>query len=271
MHTVSIIIPVYNNENTIVETIASVLNQTYKAIEIIIVNDGSNDASVKVIQNYIAENNLTNITLLEQPNGGPSKARNNGAINAKGSFIVFLDGDDKLEPTYVEKAINCFAKNSSLNIVYAETAFFGAEEGVWNLKPYTIQNFLKNNCIPIFAMIKKEVFINVGMFDENLKFSEDWELWIRIIKQYNGVYKIPEVLFYYRKRNDNSSLSDNMNVNNQADLTRLYIFQKHYDFYTENNLSLTELVNDSIELHYFRKKYYSIWYKKIFYKLKNKS
>lgn len=264
---VSIIIPAFNNESTIIETLESVENQTHKNHEILIVNDGSIDKTVEIVITHIKKKNLKNIILINQENSGPAAARNNGAKKATGDFLVFLDADDKLHPTYLEKALNVFS-DLTVEIVYSNTEFFDAQQGLWELKSYSIQNILTNNCIPIFAMIKKDTFFKVNMFDENLKFNEDWDLWIKIIKENNNVYKIPETLFYYRKRKDSSSLSDNKDNNNSADLARLYIYNKHYTFYIENHLSLTELINNTFELKRYKKKYNSIWYKKIFRQLK---
>jgi len=266
---ISVIIPVYNNGETIVETLNSIINQTFKNFEIIIVNDGSTDNSTEVIHNFQKNNSGYKINFITQENGGPSKARNNGVKNSNGNFIVFIDGDDKFHSTYLEKAYTEINKNNRC-IVYSNTTFFDAEEGRWNLQEYSVENILKNNCIPIFAIHKKENFLKAGMFDENLWFGEDWDLWINIIKQTKGeVYKIDEDLFFYRKRNDKSSLSDKMNDNNTADKARLYIFNKHYDFYLENNLSLTDLINYTNEYIRYKKKYDSIWYKKLFKKMKS--
>lgn len=268
---ISVIIPVYNNGETIIETLNSIINQTLKNFEIIIVNDGSTDHSIDNINSFIDNNPNYKINLITQENGGPSKARNNGVKNANGDFIVFIDGDDKFHPTYLEKAFKEINKNNRC-LVYSNTTFFGAEEGRWNLAEYSVQNILKNNCIPIFAIHKKEDFLKAGMFDENLWFGEDWDLWISIIEKTKGdVYKIPEDLFFYRKRHDKSSLSDNMNHNNTADKARLYIFNKHYDFYFKNSLSLTDLINYTNEYIRYKKKYESIWYKRLFKKIKNKN
>ncbi len=127
---------------------------------------------------------------------------------------------------YIEKSVNIL-HNNNVNIVYADANFFEAKEGKWNLPDYNLTNFLRYNCIPIFAIIRRDVFIKVEGFDEKLKFTEDWDLWIKIIKHFGGVYKIPETMYYYRQRHDKTSLSDNKHINNNSDLSRLYIYNKH--------------------------------------------
>ena len=134
-------------------------------------------------------------------------------------------------------------------------------------------NFLLNNCIFICSLIKRETFIEVGKFDTNLTFTEDWDLWIRIVKTkgIHCVHRIPEVLFYYRKRQSKTSLTDNMEVNNNAEKSRLYIYTKHYDFYKKYYLGLESLMHTIYENLDYKERYYNIWYKKLFYKLKKKA
>lgn len=266
---VSIIIPSFNNADTIIETLQSIEKQSYKNNEVIIVDDGSSDDLKSIVREYQNTSSLQ-LSYYYQENSGPSVARNKGAQLAKGVYLLFLDADDLLHENYIEKAVAIFQGNPKINIVYGTAEFFGAEVGKWELADYNVQDFLKYNSIPIFAVIKKDVFHDVGGFDDQLTFTEDWELWIRIIKKYDGVYKIPETVYYYRKRFNKTSLSDNMNVNNKSDLSRLYIYNKHYDFYCENGLDLTTLINTTYHLKHFKKKYNNIWYKKIMAKLKRK-
>ncbi|WP_310556094.1 glycosyltransferase [Flavobacterium sp.] len=265
---ISIVIPCYNNEKTIIETLDSIENQLHKNIEIIIVNDGSIDNSKVVIENYMAVNN--NCILLNQENKGPSFSRNFGATKASGKYIMFLDADDLVHQTYVNKCIAVLENNSTIDIVYSEIEFFEAQTGKWRLNDFEMPSFLINNCIPICAVFKTELFRSIGGFDTNLSFTEDWDLWIQIIKTNKIVFKIPEILFYYRKRHSKDSLSDNMNVNSISDKSRLYIYNKHYDFYKENNLSLTDFfISYNIAIKYHNK-YFDTWYRKLFYNIKNR-
>lgn len=92
---VSIIIPIYNSEKYLKQCLESIINQTYKNIEIICINDGSTDNSEKIIKDYLKTNK--NITYLKQPNAGQSIARNKGLEKATGDFILFVDSDDFIE------------------------------------------------------------------------------------------------------------------------------------------------------------------------------
>ena len=179
---------------------------------------------------------------------------------------MFLDADDLLHETYIEKAIKILENNDKINIVYADVEFFGNETGKWILSDFKLPDFLINNSIPIFAIIKRSVFLEVGMFDTKLTFTEDWELWIRIVKFFGGVHKIQEVLYFYRKRQNKTSLTDNVNENEE--ITRLYIYNKHYDYYKQNNLGITSLINNLIFYNTLKKKHNNIWYKKLLKKFK---
>jgi len=268
---ISIIIPCFNNETTILETIESINQQEYSSIEMIIVNDGSTDRSSQVISDYINNNNSANIILIDQVNSGPSKSRNNGADKATGKYLLFLDADDILAPTYISKCVRHLEKDQTLNIVYTKADYFGAKKRAWNLPDFNLQNFLESNCIPISAVIRNEVFQKVGKFDENLNYTEDWELWIRIVKEFGGVYKIPETLFFYRKRFDKSSITDNKKNKNVRDQATLYIYKKHYDFFSKNNYDIETLLKSKDSNQKYKKKYYNVWYRKFFYKIIKKN
>ncbi|NUM50706.1 MAG: glycosyltransferase [Flavobacteriales bacterium] len=110
---VSIVIPCYNAEKFIGETIKSILSQSYKNIEVIIVNDGSTDDSIKIIKNSEAEN----IKIIEQKNSGVSIARNVGMQASIGEFIIFFDADDRMSPEFIEKRMKIFYNHSSIDYV----------------------------------------------------------------------------------------------------------------------------------------------------------
>jgi glycosyltransferase involved in cell wall biosynthesis len=257
---VSIIIPCFNNSKTIIESINSVVNQNYRELEIIIVNDGSTDESEEIIEKYISLNDKRLINLINQNNQGPSAARNNGAKIANGKYLLFLDGDDKIDINYLTKCINIFEENKNLSIVYTKSEYFGAKKGSWKLLDFKIERFLVQNIIPITALIKKIDFDECLGFDENLKFAEDWDLWIKIIKRNDNVFKIKEPLFFYRKDETKKSITDTIKQD-EIEKSYLYIYDKHYAFYRENNLDLMTLLGNSK----YRKKYYNLWFKKVFY------
>ena len=215
---ISIIIPCYNNEVTITETLNSVKEQSYKNYEIIIINDGSTDLSEKTINSFINNNTEISISYKFQENNGPSKARNYGASFAKGDYLVFLDADDIIKPTYLDKCITEFKKNNSTLITYTKAELFGKTLEDWDLDKYELKEFLFRNSIYVTAMIKRADFESVEGFDESLNYMEDWDLWINLISKIGGdIICVPEKLFMYRKHENKSSLTDLKNAQNKED------------------------------------------------------
>lgn len=261
MPIVSVIIPCYNSSKYIIETLDSVYQQTYRNIEVVIIDDGSKDNSVEIIQNYISSK--ANFRLIIQENTGQSIARSNAVEKSNGEFLFFLDSDDKIEKTYIQKCIEAFEKDSNLGIVYAKAKYFDAKNSEWKLPEFNIKKFLLGNSIHISALIKREDFLKVGGFDKNLTFYEDWDLFISIIKLGRKAHRINEFLFFYRQRKEKNSIT-NLGKENADTHSKniLKILNKHTDFYTENNIFL----HDVLLLNKYKEKYYNIWYRKYFYK-----
>ena len=200
---VSVIIPVYNKQDYIKRTINSVLNQTYKNFEIIVVDDGSTDNSLKAIKQIKDKR----IKVFAQKNLGVSNARNKGIKQAKGNYIAFLDADDEFLPKYLETI-------AKLIIKYPGNSFFGtAFKKIFNNNKKDIctfstkKDFIIKDFISALAdnekffvhissvVIKKEVFNEIGYFySHSLKFLlgativEDFDLFIRIAYKYPLVY-----------------------------------------------------------------------------------
>lgn len=227
---VSIIIPCYNNKNTIYQTVESVYNQTHKNIEIIVIDDGSEED----IENEINFFNTNDNFYYEKiKNSGVSFARNLGVKKASGDFLLFLDADDLIDSTYIEKCLSSYENDNNLKIVYSEARFFDAEESKWDIPKYDgLKRLLIGNCIPVCAIIKKEDFEKANGFDTNLDFYEDWDLWISILKNGGTVHQIKEELFFYRKHKIEKSASDKATKNKKTHAhNRLKIYAKHVELY----------------------------------------
>jgi len=126
MKKVSVVIPCFNQSDFLLDAIKSVMNSTYKNIEVIIVNDGSTDKTPDDISNLLSP--FENIVLINQQNSGVCVARNNGITKASGEYILPLDADDKIAKTYIEKAISVLENNPDIGIVYCEAEFFGNDK-----------------------------------------------------------------------------------------------------------------------------------------------
>lgn len=200
MKKISVIIPCYNQSKYLLEAIKSVVESTYKNIEIIVINDGSTDKSPQEIHNMLKT--LENVILISQENQGVCVARNNGISACSGDYILPLDADDKIADTYIEQAIAMLEQNPDIGVVYSEAEFFGTGQNKkWNLKPATLSNMLIQNRIFSSGIYRKSKFIEIDGYKKEMELGcEDWDFWLSIIETGAKVYQIPEVLFYYRKQ-----------------------------------------------------------------------
>lgn len=189
---ISVIIPMYNAEKTIIASLNSVINQSYKEnIEIIVVNDGSKDNGQKVVEQFVINNPTYQITLINKENGGVSKARNTGMKLAKGDWIALLDSDDEWLLNKLEKQIEVLDQNPEID-------FLGTNRNdeVFNTflckKMYLITKIspkllLVKNFFPTPTVIFKRIILtDIGFFDENQKYAEEGNYFIRIAQKYNS-------------------------------------------------------------------------------------
>nr|AAL49457.1 unknown [Leptospira interrogans] len=224
---VSVIIPCYNYGKYIEQTIQSILKQSYKNWEIIVVDDGSNDEYT--IQKL--EELKKKYMVIKIDKSGPAAARNIGIEAAKGEFILPLDSDDMIHPDYLLEAISAYEKKSSLGIVYCEAEFFGSIKGKWNLPEYNFLEILLDNCIFVSAVFRKSDWKDVGGFNENMKDEwEDYDFWLSLIEKGREVYRIPRVMFYYRRGHVSRS---SRSMETYLPLY-LQLFKNHKRLYIEN-------------------------------------
>lgn len=201
MPKVSVIIPTYGRANIVSQAIKSVLTQTYKDYEIIVVNDGSTDNTPEVIAQFGNE-----IRIIHQTNKGLSAARNTGIRASQGDYIAFLDDDDLWEPHKLETQIPILESLHKIGLIYSDMLFFSGQDllpGSYN-KYYptpSIQllwNLFYVNYIPVpTVVVRRECLDEVGLFDETLTACEDYDLWLRIIAKY-PVHFVNDLLARYR-------------------------------------------------------------------------
>lgn len=259
---ISVIIPCYNTATYLPETIESVLNQTHQDFEIIAINDGSTDDTLNVLQKYANEDKR--IKIIDQENTYFIVARINGIKQAQGTYLFCLDSDDKLHPTYFEKCLAAFSAQPELSAVYSKTQCFGNHHHIIKTPDMpTIKEMLLRNCSGVgpSMMIKKSTYEEIGGFDTTLTFGEDWDLYISLFKHNKKIYRIPEILFFYRKRANASSICDTTKSATIAE-NFLKIYTKHFDFYAENGLYLQDFFAAQVT----KQKYYQNPLRKWFYK-----
>ena len=192
---VSVVIPTYNSSETILSCINSVFSQTYNNIEIIVVDDGSTDTTIKLLSDLIIGHE-EKIKLVTQVNAGPSCARNNGISHAKGEYIAFLDSDDYIhESMYedlmhciynhhvIEKQVQLFAENKDL--VLAGSLYSVGDKCYFSKSFSFIRKIsltglmLKNSFVTSTVMCPRSI-LQKYKFDESKKYSEDYKLWLQL-------------------------------------------------------------------------------------------
>ena len=204
---VSVIIPAYNAEKYIKETVESALAQTWPAKEIIVVNDGSTDRTAKILRSFDHQ-----IIVINQVNHGAGAARNTGIQAAQGEYFAFLDSDDLWDPHFLEVHIKNHAANPGLDITYC---WWNYIDGNGHLLPESDRYYEQGNLLeqlvitnrfgPIVGMAKKEALEKVGNFDEALTNTEDWDFWLRAAIHGCQFGCIPVVLASYRIHGSNKS------------------------------------------------------------------
>jgi glycosyltransferase involved in cell wall biosynthesis len=198
---VSVVMPTYNNAQFISDAIESVLTQTYKQLELIIIDNFSEDNTKELVLSY----DDPRIKYIKFKNNGIIAAsRNIGIKHSAGEFIAFLDADDKWLPQKLERQVACLRANPEIALFYGLSKTFGLISTVTYLKSgfsgKIFYKLIESNFIPcLTVMVRSSVMQDVGRFDEDeeIKFAEDWELWLRIAYKYNIGFT-PEVLGYYR-------------------------------------------------------------------------
>ena len=215
---VSIVIPVYNVEDYLKECLESILNQNYdiSKIEIILIDDGSIDNSLNICKKY--KEKYSNIKLLEQPNSGVSKARNNGIKNALGKYIMLLDSDDTISKSAIKNLFNFFEQHyNEIDIVTYPIKFNRHGKITKNIRYdaydkgtgiYDVNEYIYLNQSTVNIMIKNE-FENTNLYNENMKLSEDQNFDTEMIMKKEKIGYVNEAIYYYRKYDASVSASKN--------------------------------------------------------------
>ena len=201
MPKISVIIPVYNGENTIRLTIESVLKQTYSEFELIVINDGSQDSTLEIISKI----NDSRVKIFSFKNAGGNVSRNRGLNYAVGDFVSFLDADDIWVPEKLASQLQTLQQNTDCKVAYSWTDYIDAQGNFLvsgthftaNGNVYQqllLNNFLENGSNPLIC---REAINLIGGFDESLNAAQDWDMWLRLADKFNFVC-VPSVQILYR-------------------------------------------------------------------------
>ena len=229
--TVSVIVPCYNQGIHLDEAIQSVLGQTYQDFEIIIVDDGSDDGLTGLTNDLLRDYRRKRTRVIRTENRGVVSARNTAISHARGKYILPLDADDRIGSEYLEKAVKILDDNPDTGIVYCEVEFFGERQGKWELPPYRFPDILVQNVIFCSGFFRKSDWEKVDGYNPNMNDGwEDYDFWLAIIETGRKVYRISEILFYYRQKKS----SRNTEASSRAIALHTRIFQNHRELYLQN-------------------------------------
>ena len=196
---ISVIIPTYNRKKTLARAIRSVLNQSFSPFEILIIDDGSNDGT----EEWVKEN-FQNIKYIYQNNHGVSSARNIGIENAYGDWVAFLDSDDEWLPNKLYEQVKAIDSNPEMKFFHTNEIWIRNGVRVNQMKKHKkYGGYIFEKCLdicrvsPSSVLIQKEVFDNIGIFDESLRVCEDYDLWLRITSKYPVVFLDMPLIYKY--------------------------------------------------------------------------
>ncbi|MBO4635425.1 MAG: glycosyltransferase family 2 protein [Bacteroidales bacterium] len=228
MPAVSVIIPSYNLGQYLPETLESVLAQTFTDWECLIVENGSTDGSLSIVNDYCYHDTRM-IPVVYQENIGVAAARNRGLELAEGKYILFLDADDLIDPGYMAAAVAALDADPSLTLVYGKAERFGAQTS-WDLPPFSMDTMLASNCLYISCFFRRS---QAPTFDPAFHAGfEDWDFWLSLLEGVKDpkVLQLPQLSFLYRtrRRSRNSGVTDEALIE-----IRRALWEKHKALYAK--------------------------------------
>ncbi len=201
---VSFIIPMFNRQDSISTTLDSVIRQTCTNWEAIIVDDASTDSSVDVVNNYIKTYPgyaLTLITL--EQNSGIGAVRNVGVKHARGEYIVLLDSDDSVAPTYLQRLLGTAENHPEAAWIAPLTVQYGDVNRMFGFTPFNLETLAHKNLFNITNLLRRNVYNTLGGFREDMREGfVDWEFWVRAARHGFRPVQLPEVLFFYHRKGE---------------------------------------------------------------------
>lgn len=227
---VSIIIPCYNRDKFIAETLACVQKINYLNWECIVVDSGSTDNSVKIIQKILL--NDCRFKLIEQPDNNISISRNIAIENSDGKYILPLDSDDLIHHDYIKEAVDILENDLKVAVVTCDAIYFGIKKGKWGFKLHkNFDDFLVTNCLHNTSMFRRDDYNKTSGYDPLLKIAEDWDFWISVLQHGGKVHKIEKNYFFYRRHTNSTYLK--LRKTEEIEKAYQHIYMKHKSLYSK--------------------------------------
>lgn len=234
---VAVVIPCYNYGKYIEEAVQSVLNQDIKT-EMLILDDGSTESGTLHVLDHLRERG---VAVYRHPNTGLPGARNSGIEKTSSEFIICLDADDAIEPSYCSSCLNVLLSRPEVGFVYTSTRVFGEMNKVWSNVSFSGLHLLAENYIPSSAMFRRKIWRDAGGFSEEMRTGyEDWDFWLSAAEAGWSGFHVPELLFNYRKHGHNMLQSSNTLRKELKRILRLR-HRRSYSLSNILNLAVNEL------------------------------
>lgn len=196
---VSVVIPCYLQADFVAQAVESVVGQTYRDWEVLIVDDGSPDATAATAERLIAAHPDRSIRLIRQSNQGTPGARNSGIAASTGRYILPLDADDQLLPGMLEKTIAVLDADPTVAIAYTDYSMIGIRRGPVRTRAWTLDELSFGNPLGNSSLFRRDVWAAVGGYNPNMRGGyEDWDLWIAAAERGFAARRVAEPLWLYR-------------------------------------------------------------------------
>lgn len=229
-YTVTVTMPYYKGEEHIQEAVKSVSEQTFSDFELIVVDDCSPVPGEEILKGF----DFPWLTIIRhEKNQGLADSRNTAYQRAEGKYILPLDCDDQLQPTFIEKCVDFLDKTPDFGAVYTQVDIFGAHEQIW-APDCTMIGIMAGNPVPSTIMYRRELYESVNGYKPAFRKSVDSEFWIRVLNKGWKVHRIEEPLFNYRKHP--TSISNEDRLTEVSDLA-----SENEDLYKENLIEVLKV------------------------------
>lgn len=235
---ISVLVTCYRLGPFLREAIESVLDQDVDDVEILVIDDGSDDPeTLKILEEFEAPRTR----IYRTANRGLAKARNRLIEEARGTYLCALDADDRLRPGFFRKALRIFESRPEIVFVSSWLQAFGEENWVWRQERCDLEALLAEDTVMTAALVRSEAVRQLGGYDEEMPHQgdEDWDLWIRLAAAGHQGFIIPEVLFDYRRR-PSSMGSDCVEGEVHLQLWK-YLLEKHAELYRKHLFGVLSL------------------------------
>ena len=246
---ISVIIPTFNRLDLLKRAIDSVLNQSIKPYDIIVVDDGSTDDTSEMIQQK-----YKSINLIQQKNSGVSTARNNGIKNAQGDWIALLDSDDEWEKNKLEEQVNKLTDNPKYEFCHTNEIWIRNGIRVNQKKRHKkYGGFIFDKCLdicrisPSSVLFNKNILNHVGWFDEKLPVCEDYDLWLRITADYEILFIDKPLIVKYGGHND--QLSNSVEAIERFRIKALQSLLENSDLSKNNRIHAIEMIIKKLNIY----------------------